>query len=156
MSNSRTCCFSSNNNSYPCYKCNLSYTHANSLRRHMRLHADTALSCKTCNRRYETAEELSRHMKSHDKPYICDQCGEGFSYMQTMKAHIKRLHESSGYICAECGICCGQKTHLEEHMRSHKRERMELCAKCGQTFKYKRSLRRHTPLCTGRMNRCLY
>lgn len=81
--------------------------------------------------------------RSSSKPYICCQCGQGFSYLDVLESHMKLHTAKASYWCPVCGKQCIDAAKVRIHLRTHTGETPFSCSTCGKKFKYKWTLKRH-------------
>ncbi|XP_044743327.1 zinc finger protein 652-B-like [Chrysoperla carnea] len=123
------------------------------LKRHMKeLHPQIKIkqyrTCDVCGksiiRRY-----FQNHMATHGdrKQYTCEGCSKIFMYKDSLRRHVKRVHENQPpeYKCL-CNIC-GRKFHtssnLHRHFLTHTKDRPYACDKCDKTYRTQFMLKMH-------------
>ena len=50
------------------------------------------LYCTTCMKPFSSKKDYQGHMNSRHygvKPYVCNKCGKGFAYIQSMQRHFR-------------------------------------------------------------------
>uniref|UniRef100_A0A182K0M8 C2H2-type domain-containing protein n=1 Tax=Anopheles christyi TaxID=43041 RepID=A0A182K0M8_9DIPT len=70
-------------------------------------HGFKAFQCVVCDKKYSTKQSLNSHTNLHsltDFPFSCDDCGESFSRLSTLKRHQTMMHHSQNctYRCPYC------------------------------------------------------
>ncbi|XP_061573582.1 zinc finger protein 37 homolog [Cololabis saira] len=103
-------------------------------------------SCRTSRKEFIESNILVDHMKIHtvERPYLCNICGNAFTYLSHLKRHITTTHMGEKpYICKTCGKGFTQRSNLVIHLRIHTGERPYLCNTCGKTFINLSHLKRH-------------
>ncbi|XP_045456430.1 gastrula zinc finger protein XlCGF26.1-like, partial [Melitaea cinxia] len=120
-----------------CGVCDRSFTHANSLRRHSRVHSgERNYLCNVCGKALTSREHLKFHIRIHTgyKPNICKTCGKGFAKKCNLKLH-ERVHSGEKpYVCSHCGKAFSQRSTLVIHERYHSGARPFSCSLCGRGF----------------------
>lgn len=75
-----------------------------------------------CPWRFATPYKLRRHIKSHTKetPYLCKECGRGFSVRYNLLMHIQTIHsQPQKYKCPLRG--CKEAFHSQSRLNGHLR-----------------------------------
>jgi len=104
--------------------------------------------CHLCGSDYGTFSALGRHMvavhDTHLNTVNCEKCGSIFKNEDSLREHIKRIHESpSEFLCGECGKISRSKCDLKMHINiMHQIEKVD-CKECGRSFACKFYLVRH-------------
>ncbi|ODM93422.1 Zinc finger protein-likeGfi-1b [Orchesella cincta] len=102
-------------------------------------------TCPKCLKIFPTRESLMCHgyrVHTHRK-FRCDQCESCFKTKAHLKKHVSCVHKSR--TCKQCGIVCKNFKVFKMHlMKSHSD-----CPKCGRSFKHKRNIKKHLPICSG-------
>lgn len=74
----------------------------------------------------------------------CDQCGRSFSYIGSLKTHIRIVHQNiRPYECKTCFRRFSNMTNLDCHVRTHTKERPFKCNHCNKKFTQSSSLKTH-------------
>jgi DNA-directed RNA polymerase subunit RPC12/RpoP len=82
-----------------------------------------------------------------DKPYVCDYCGRGYSYLASLQQHMKTHQVEYQFQCNGCSRLFKTGPELEEHKKSHETDGSETrphqCEQCGRRFTLLENLHRH-------------
>ena len=73
--------------------------------------------------------------------FVCDHCQSQFTRKDSLRTHIKLLHEGMKYPCNQCDYQAPQKHNLIIHVKS-RHEGLE-CDQCQKKFSHKEGLRKH-------------
>jgi hypothetical protein len=106
---------------------------------------------KGCSRRddqvFASRNKLKRHIATHTsyKPYLCPDCGEGFSAQQALDQHMRTHTGEKPYKCTYpgCDKSFKQKSALTMHIRTHTGEKPLKCEICGKCFCESSNLSKH-------------
>ena len=77
--------------------------------------------CNLCESSFPREDTLKRHIKTvHEnfRPYTCEECGKNFKLLQHLQEHIIAIHTlDRSYVCEECGFAFKLLQHLNDHIR---------------------------------------
>ncbi|XP_045780061.1 zinc finger protein 211-like [Maniola jurtina] len=129
-----------------CAVCARTFAHANSLRRHLRVHSgERNFLCSVCGKALSSREHLKFHLRIHTgyKPNVCKTCGKGFVKKCNLTLH-ERVHSGEKpHVCSHCGKAFSQRSTLVIHERYHSGARPYSCGMCGRGFVAKGLLSMH-------------
>ncbi|XP_072939284.1 uncharacterized protein [Epargyreus clarus] len=107
-------------------------------------------SCDYCPEKFDDFRSLVRHRKLHLKPYLCENCWEGFISVSELNNHACQPSQDRGKIKAERVLrqCdqCGKSYppgYIRIHMLTHSNDRPYACKYCPKKFKVPGSLNSH-------------
>lgn len=96
---------------------------------------------------HQHPEKQSNNMISSDKPYVCDICGRGYSYLASLEQHKATHMPDHQCQCNGCGRLFKNNKELEEHKLTHNSDgnetRPHQCETCGRRFTLLENLHRH-------------
>jgi DNA-directed RNA polymerase subunit RPC12/RpoP len=82
-----------------------------------------------------------------DKPYVCEICGRGYSYLASLEQHKACHRADHQHQCQGCGRLFKTKDELEKHKLTHNTDgnetRPHQCETCGRRFTLLENLHRH-------------
>lgn len=150
---------------YICTLCNTKFSRPKWFEKHMiTKHSQNGgpveYACEMCPKRFAHAYILKEHQIVHlpddQKPiYQCMQCIMTFKSRESLRKHIKGIHDRDGQvICDECGKVFQQKGALNTHKIVHATERPCHCTKCPKTFKDITHLRKHMDVHNEDIHEC--
>lgn len=133
--------------------CGQTFTKKGHLTRHMLKHTeekDKPFHCSICGKGVNSSQHLRRHEKTHFKSFRCtyDGCDESFHKHQTLKMHIRNVHEaeSTKHICIICPKEFNRPGRLKDHMeKCHSDSPKLICdfPGCYKTFRVWSALQLH-------------
>ncbi|XP_069356167.1 zinc finger protein 684-like isoform X3 [Maniola hyperantus] len=107
--------------------------------------------CDYCNEKFDDFRSLVLHRKLHLKPFLCENCWEGFYSLYELNTHscqpnknkIKNnTAERELRQCDQCGKSY-PPGYIKIHMRTHSSDRPYRCKFCPKAFKVPGSLHSH-------------
>ena len=90
----------------------------------------------------QQAPRTEHFHSSGAKPFVCAECGQGFSFQATLTQHMK-CHRCYKFKCEQCGKSFSQKGTLNRHILVHTGIKPYSCSFCGKAFNNKSNLHRH-------------
>ena len=97
--------------------------------------------------RFTSKDSLARHKENlHDRVrHTCDKCGKDFGSGQTLKKHIKVVHEGFvPYTCEHCQKGFNLKGLLRDHiLMVHKGINPYVCEFCNKVFTQAHMMKTH-------------
>ncbi|CAK1600652.1 unnamed protein product [Parnassius mnemosyne] len=107
--------------------------------------------CEFCNEKFEDFRSLVLHRKLHLKPFLCENCWEGFYSTNELHSHscqpnldIKDKNKSERVLrqCDQCGKSY-PPGYIRIHMLTHSNDRPYSCKFCPKKFKVPGGLHSH-------------
>lgn len=112
--------------------------------------------CEICHKRFIGKNDLRKHFLIHtnEKPYACNECGQNFRQVISLKNHIACKHSpglqsKNIYVCDYCKKAFPIKERLKLHLRTHTGDRPYQCDYCKKTFARGGQLIQHMRTHTG-------
>uniref|UniRef100_A0A4W5KHR7 Zinc finger protein 526 n=1 Tax=Hucho hucho TaxID=62062 RepID=A0A4W5KHR7_9TELE len=104
-----------------CSQCQRTFTSANRLAAHRRVHEDGTYECRECDKVFKKATSLQTHMRSHsgEARYLCVDCGHGFNTEMTLIIHRKSHTAEPLHRCEHCAKTFTNMTKFLYHRRTH-------------------------------------
>ena len=107
--------------------------------------------CHQCGKTFTKRKSFEEHKKSHLRKegndslyYFCDKCDQKFARMETLKEHVKVVHENIRYSCSLCQMTFNTKVTLNYHnVQFHSTDKRYECKVCGIRKPTVSHLRRH-------------
>lgn len=135
-----------------CQHCNLTFQQLTSLHKHVKRHeGETAKPCTICGIPYKDDKDYQRHLRTHSegKPHKCDHCEKRFAQSCDKNKHM-RIHTGvRPYRCKVCDKTFGHLTSYKKHQYVHTGERPFQCTVCGKSFQHNSNLVVHSRMHTG-------
>ena len=104
------------------------------------------LYCKICHKVFGTKSLLYKHLRGHtsdEKPYKCQECGQGFTLSSNLRQH-RIIHRGyKPFQCEFCGKKFMRSNVYKQHRRIHTGEEMYKCSLCPSEFLQKYALVKH-------------
>ncbi|XP_048126083.1 zinc finger protein 253-like [Alosa alosa] len=111
-------------------------TQSESLREHL---------CLLCGKSYSSADTLKAHMKIHNSEKSFIKAKPGAREANKPKTQSESLRE---HLCLLCGKSYSSADTLKAHMKIHNSEKSFICPTCGKAFKKNDYMRKNTFVCT--------
>uniref|UniRef100_A0A672K3D3 Zinc finger protein 574-like n=1 Tax=Sinocyclocheilus grahami TaxID=75366 RepID=A0A672K3D3_SINGR len=137
-----------------CEECKRTFTSANRLVAHLRVHEQGTHECPECDKVFKKLVSLQTHMRTHSgeaqPKFPCSICKKRFSSQVHLLRHRRTTHTTERrFKCNICGKPFKKQIHLRNHLRTHTGERPFQCSVCGKTFSSLANLSRHGLTHTG-------
>lgn len=153
----------SHKNPRVCETCGAQFVRDVQFRKHF-YECQPRFACDFCNQLFNRKKEIHQHIQTkhikHQK-IICEICGNNFSSIGSVNAHMKRKHGEgkTAPVFEECPECGKRllKSNLKPHIEDvHKRTEPYICSQCGKTFTTRKNFMRHvrTVHVVGRKYKC--
>jgi len=99
---------------FKCDVCSKMLMNKETLRRHMRLHAEKTHKCQYCSKCFLYSSDLKKHTYTHtgEKPFMCDVCSKSFSTESSLKVHMRTRTGLKPFMCNVCFKSFSQKVTL--------------------------------------------
>uniref|UniRef100_A0AAY5L6U7 C2H2-type domain-containing protein n=1 Tax=Esox lucius TaxID=8010 RepID=A0AAY5L6U7_ESOLU len=106
------------------------------------------ITCSYCNKHFNYRSQLIIHERVHtrERPFVCKQCGKGFSQINSLTKHQLSNKACEGqHKCKECGKVFRHAQSLTNHGASaHSFGKRLACQTRGKTLHTKNALLAHT------------
>ncbi|XP_045076516.1 zinc finger protein OZF-like [Coregonus clupeaformis] len=137
---------------HACSYCNKLFNYCSQLIIHERVHTrERPFVCKQCGKGFSQINNLKKHQLSHrggEGEHECEECGKAFRHAQSLKNHMAAAHGFGTRLdCETCGKTFYNKSALIAHSTSH--SRAFGCEICGKAFGTKQTLKTHRFTHTG-------
>ena len=104
------------------------------------------IECEECGNKFSSIYTLKRHMTTHNKvkAFHCKLCSKSFTQKVVLKEHILMHAGEKRFSCNMCDKSFQQKNHLKYHMLSaHGIGNRHTCEDCGKVFIFRHQLTSH-------------
>ncbi|KPP72404.1 zinc finger protein 574-like [Scleropages formosus] len=107
--------------SLQCGECQRTFTSANRLAAHRRVHEHGTHECPECDKVFKKPASLQTHMRTHsgEARYLCVDCGHGFTTEMTLIIHRKSHTAEPLHRCQFCAKTFTNMTKFLYHRRTH-------------------------------------
>ncbi|XP_048116747.1 zinc finger protein 574 isoform X2 [Alosa alosa] len=104
-----------------CAECQRTFTSANRLAAHGRVHQQGTHQCPECDKVFKKAGSLHTHLRTHsgEARYLCVDCGHGFTTEMTLIIHRKSHTAEPLHRCEFCSKTFTNMTKFLYHRRTH-------------------------------------
>ncbi|KAI8422787.1 hypothetical protein MSG28_006532 [Choristoneura fumiferana] len=107
--------------------------------------------CEYCHEKFDDFRSLVLHRKLHTKPYLCENCWEGFYTEDSLSSHScqpnghHKENNSSERLLRQCDQCGKSYPpgYIRIHMLTHSNDRPYSCKYCPKKFKVPGGLHSH-------------
>ena len=134
-----------------CEFCNSEWENLDKLKAHkMQVHTEGKMQlCFYCGYKNANLFNLRNHIERNhpehgEKKHLCDFCGEGFMFLQSVKKHkIENHRKQTCHICGkECFNIRSLHVHIDSKHPEHDKKNFS-CDHCSRRFIFKDSLKTH-------------
>ncbi|KAJ8005219.1 hypothetical protein DPEC_G00144360 [Dallia pectoralis] len=97
--------------------------------------APQCLQCSQCQRTFTSANRLAAHRRVHEHgTYECKECDKVFKKAASLQTHMRTHSGEARYLCVDCGHSFTTEMTLIIHRKSHTAEPLHRCEHCAKTF----------------------
>ncbi|XP_026875243.2 zinc finger protein 574 isoform X1 [Electrophorus electricus] len=94
-----------------------------------------ALQCEDCKRTFTTANRLAAHLRVHEQgTHECPECDKVFKKVGSLHTHMRTHSGEARFLCVDCGHSFTTEMTLIIHRKSHTSEPLHRCPFCAKTF----------------------
>ena len=120
--------------------------------------------CDKCGKTFTDKRNFVYHKKSHLRKegndslyYFCDKCDQKFARMETLKEHVKVVHENIRYSCSLCQMTFNTKVTFRYHnIQIHSTDKRYECKVCGIRKPTVSHVRRHERIHSDSQFQCSF
>lgn len=95
----------------------------------------SSLQCEECNRTFTTANRLAAHIRVHEQgTHECPECDKVFKKLVSLQTHMRTHSGEARFLCVDCGHCFTTEMTLMIHRKSHTSEPLHSCPFCAKSF----------------------
>lgn len=93
------------------------------------------LRCEECKRTFTTANRLAAHLRVHEQgTHECPECDKVFKKAGSLHTHMRTHSGEARFLCVDCGHSFTTEMTLIIHRKSHTSEPLHRCPFCAKTF----------------------
>ncbi|XP_030640936.1 zinc finger protein 574 [Chanos chanos] len=93
------------------------------------------LECAECHRTFTSANRLAAHKRVHEHgTHECPECEKVFKKAGSLQTHLRTHTGEARYLCVDCGHSFTTEMTLVIHRKSHTAEPLHRCPFCPKTF----------------------
>ncbi|XP_076847243.1 uncharacterized protein znf526 isoform X2 [Brachyhypopomus gauderio] len=94
-----------------------------------------SLQCEECKRTFTTANRLAAHLRVHEQgTHECPECDKVFKKAGSLHTHMRTHSGEARFLCVDCGHSFTTEMTLIIHRKSHTSEPLHRCPFCAKTF----------------------
>ncbi|KAF7650638.1 hypothetical protein LDENG_00122920 [Lucifuga dentata] len=139
---------------YHCKHCEMSFSVAAALAYHTKKkHSEGKMyECQYCKALFAQSIELTRHVRTHtgDRPYVCRECGKGYSQASGLTIHLQTFHNlSEPHDCQKCSLSFSSLEEHRQHIQEFHPKEFHKCSSCHKVFTSAALLEKHRATHTG-------
>lgn len=95
----------------------------------------SSLRCEECNRTFTSANRLVAHLRVHEQgTHECPECDKVFKKLVSLQTHMRTHSGEARFLCVDCGHGFTTEMTLMIHRKSHTSEPLHKCPFCAKTF----------------------